>query len=48
MLEATLKLMETKLGPDHPETLNSRHNLAEQPTSRSADGPRPSDCIATC
>jgi hypothetical protein len=26
--EATLKLKEAKLGPDHPDTLTSRHILA--------------------
>ena len=26
--EATLKLREAKLGPDHPDTLTSRNNLA--------------------
>ena len=28
MYEATLKLRESKLGPDHPDTLTSRNNLA--------------------
>ena len=28
MHEATLKLQESKLGPDHPDTLTSRNNLA--------------------
>ncbi len=28
LLEATLKLRESKLGPDHPDTLTSRNNLA--------------------
>ena len=28
MHEATLKLRESKLGPDHPDTLTSRNNLA--------------------
>ena len=28
LFEATLKLREAKLGPDHPDTLSSRNNLA--------------------
>ena len=37
--EATLKAQETKLGPDHPDTLTSRNNLAEayQAAGRTAE-----------
>ena len=40
LIEETLKLRETKLGPDHPDTLTSRNNLA-WPTVRRPHGPRP-------
>src|SRR5262249_62126149 len=41
MHESTLKLMESKLGPDHPNTLVSRNNLA----SAYGDAGRTDDAI---
>ena len=44
LLEATLKLGETKLGSDHPETLTSRTMLASAYNTAGRSDRRPSSC----
>ncbi len=44
MHEATLKSLESKLGPDHPDTLISRNNLAAAYATSRPHGRRDPAC----